>query len=166
MLLLMLTKHNIKSIVSFKGGNKMKFIQKLQKFMYGRYGVDELFKFLFVIYVILVFSNIFLNNVIIDVLKWCILFIMFYRYLSKNIYRRNNENKKFLKLKKKLVSPFKNIVRNMKDKDHVYKKCHKCKKTIRLPLPSKRGIKHAKCPHCGKRNTIFTFKYQKVKFIK
>ena len=144
----------------------MKLIQKLQKFMYGRYGVDELFKFFFFIYVVLITINLFLNNVIIDIIELLLLFIMFYRYLSKNIYNRSNENREFLKLKKKLLAPFNNIKRNIKDKDHVYKKCHKCKKTIKLPLPSKREIKHAKCPHCGKRNIIFTLKYQKVEFIR
>jgi translation initiation factor 2 beta subunit (eIF-2beta)/eIF-5 len=144
----------------------MKFIQKLQKFMYGRYGVDDLFKFSFFIYVILVILNMFLNNLIINIAKLLLLFIIFYRYLSKNIYKRSNENRKFLKIKKKIFSPFNNIKRNINDKDHVYKRCHKCKKTIKLPLPRKKGIKHAKCPHCGKRNTIFTLKYQKIEFIK
>ena len=144
----------------------MKFIQKLQKFMYGRYGADDLFKLFFFIYVVLMTINLFLNNTIIDILELFLLFIMFYRYLSKNIYKRSSENKKFLKIKKKILSPFNNLKRNIKDKDHVYKKCHKCKKIIKLPLPSKWGIKHTKCPHCGKRNKVFTLKYQKVEFIR
>jgi len=144
----------------------MKFTNKLQKFMYGRYGVDDLYKFFFVECIFLFLLNIFINSMIIDILELIIIIIMLYRFFSKNIYARSNENQKFLKIKKKLLKPFKNIKRNINDKDHVYKKCHKCKKTLKLPLPSKRGIKHAKCPHCGKRITLFTMKYQKVEFIK
>ena len=144
----------------------MKFINKIQKFMYGRYGVDDLYKFLFKICIVLFILDLFINNTVVNTLELLIIGTMLYRFFSKNIYARSNENQKYLKIKKKLLKPFKNIQRNIKDKEHVYKKCSKCKKTMKLPLPSKRGIKHAKCPHCGKRATFLTFKYQKVEFIK
>ena len=41
------------------------------------------------------------------------------------------------------------IKRNMNDKDHIYKKCSKCKTTLKLPIPYERGIKHTKCPKCN-----------------
>ncbi len=70
-----------------------------------------------------------------------------------------------MKFKKKVVAPFLNIKRNIKDKDHIYKKCRKCKITLKLPLPSKRGIKHARCPRCNKRVTLFSFKKAKIEII-
>ena len=39
----------------------MKFINKLQKFMYGRYGIDELYKFLFYFYILLLILNLFIK---------------------------------------------------------------------------------------------------------
>ena len=69
-------------------------------------------------------------------------------------------------MKKAISRPFLNIKKNIQDKDHIYKKCHKCKTTLKLPLPSKKGIKHAKCPHCGNRVTLLTLKYQKIEIIK
>ena len=54
----------------------------------------------------------------------------------------------------------------IKDKDNVYKKCSSCKTILKLPVPSTRGIRHAKCPNCKKRLTIFTLKRQKVQVIK
>lgn len=39
-----------------------KFMGKLYKFMYGRYGIDELYKLGLIIVIILSFGNIFLNN--------------------------------------------------------------------------------------------------------
>ena len=71
----------------------------------------------------------------------------------------------FLKVKNIVLKPFTNIKRNIKDKNHIYKKCYKCNTTLKLPLPSKRGIKHAKCPGCGKKVTLFAFKQQKVEVI-
>ena len=140
----------------------MKYINKFQKFMNGRYGVDELTKFIIKIYFILVIINLFINNKVLYLLELILLFIMFYRFLSKKIYKRSNENQLFLKIKNNLLKPFKNIERNIKDKEHIYKKCHKCKTTLKLPLPSKMGIKKAKCPKCGKRVRFITFRQEKI----
>lgn len=143
----------------------MKFLNKIQKFMYGRYGADELNRFLLNIHLILLILNIFIKSEIITILELVIITIEFYRLFSRKIYVRSNENQKFLKLKKKFIAPFLNIKRNIKDKDHIYKKCRKCKTTLKLPLPSKRGIKHAKCPHCKSRVTLFTLKKEKIEII-
>lgn len=91
---------------------------------------------------------------------------MIYRVFSKNINLRKKENKLYIKLKNKVTKPFINIKRNLNDKHHVYVKCFKCKTTLKLPLPSKIGIKHAKCPKCKKRLTFFTFKKEKIEIIK
>ena len=144
----------------------MSFINKLQKFMYGRYGVDELNKFLFKIYVGLIILDLFVDNKILLFLELLIIFIMFYRLLSKNCYQRRKENKTFLSLKKKIANPFQNIKRNIQDKDYVYKKCSKCKKTLRLPIPFERGFQYTRCPNCQKRIKFFTFKKEKIKIIK
>lgn len=148
-------------------GGKMKFIEKFQKFMYGRYArPDDLYKFLFWLYFILLIIDLFVNSKILLVLELLVIFIMFYRIFSKNIYKRNDENQKYLRLKRKLLKPFANIKRNIKDKDHVYKKCPKCKTVLKLPVPTKRGIQHAKCPNCKRRVTLFTLKKLKIEIIK
>lgn len=91
---------------------------------------------------------------------------MFYRVLSKNCYQRRKENKLFLELKTELLKPFLNIKRNINDKDYIYKRCPKCKKTLKLPIPFERGIKHTKCPNCKNKVTLFTLKKQKLEIIK
>lgn len=145
----------------------MKFINKVQKFMYGRYArCDELYKFLFWLYFILLITDLFINNIVLIVLELAIVFYLFFRILSKNTYKRSAENQKFIKLKNKLFKPFLNISRNIKDKEHVYKKCRKCKTILKLPVPSERGIKHAKCPKCKNRVTLFTLKKLKIEIIK
>ena len=144
----------------------MKFLNKLQQFMYGRYGFDDLGKFLFKIYFILLIINILVKSYVLTIIEFIIVVIVLYRFISKDIYKRSNENVKFRKIKKKLLKPFLNIKRNFKDKDHVYKKCHYCKTTLKLPLPNKRGIKKVKCTNCKKRNKFLILKKVKVELIR
>ena len=144
----------------------MSFINRFAKFMYGRYGADDLHKFLLKLYIILIIVNLFLKSRILSFVEIVVIVYTFYRFLSKNCYQRRKENKKYLEIKENIVKPFKNIKLNIKDKDNVYKKCSKCKTILKLPVPSTRGIRHAKCPNCKKRLTIFTLKRQKVQVIK
>ena len=134
--------------------------------MQGRYGVDELYKFLFTLYIISFIINIFLNNLILEIIGLIIVVFTFYRVFSKNIYKRAKENKAFLKLKKNFLKPFQNIKRNIKDKDNIYKKCPKCKTILKLPIPYKRGIKHTTCPKCKKKFSFIVLKKQKIEIIK
>lgn len=142
----------------------MKFLYKLQKFMYGRYGIDDLYRFLLYIYLILVLLNLFLNNQIIAWIEFVIATITIYRVLSKNISKRRRENTKYLEIKKKCLKPFINIKRNLSDRDHIYKKC-RCGTTLKLSLPRKRGIKHAKCPDCKRRLAFLTLRKAEIVII-
>lgn len=145
----------------------MKYLKKLQQFMQGRYGIDELYNFLLNLYIIIFITNLFLKSNILNILELLLILIMFYRFLSKNIYTRQKENKQYLKLKAKALKPFANLKRNYQDREyHVYKKCKHCKSTLKLPLPSKRGIQHVKCPKCKKRIRFICLRQEKVEVIK
>ncbi len=145
----------------------MNFIKKIAKFMYGRYGVDDLYKFLFKCFFFLTLINLIFHNTILFYIELLIFVIMMYRVLSKNISKRYKENIRFLSIKKKALKPFSNIKRNYRDrKQYVYKKCHNCKTTLRLPLPSRRGINHVKCPECKKRLTLFSLRKEKIEIIR
>ena len=143
----------------------MNFIYKIAKFMYGRYGLDKLSKFSLQILFILFLSNILFRIKYLFIIELLLLLLIILRTLSKNRYVRNKENQKYLKIKNKILKPFQNIKRNFKDKDHIYKKCSKCKKTLKLPLPDKKGIKHVICPNCKNRITFITLKKYKVEII-
>lgn len=144
----------------------MNFIYKFKKFMYNRYGFDELSKALFKIYILVLIINLFIKlNVIFYIEILIIIFILF-RYFSKNISRREKENKLFLSVKNKLLRPLNTIKRNIKDKNNVYKKCHKCKMVLKLPLPNKRGFKTVKCPECKHRNKYLILKKEKIEIIR
>lgn len=129
--------------------------------------VDDLNRFLIIIDIILIIVSIFIKTFLLDLSKFIVLGIIIFRLASKNKIQRSKENKLYLKVIKTLTKPFQNIIRNWKDrKTHVYKKCSKCKTTLKLPLPKNRGINHAKCPDCGNRVTLFTLRKKEAEKIK
>lgn len=142
--------------------NNKNFIKQILKNI-----IDDLNKLLIIILLFLIIITIFIRNFYLDVMKILLLIIIIFRITSKDKSKRYKENQTYIKLKKKLLKPFSNISRNFKDrKEYVYKKCSKCKTTLKLPLPTKRGINHAKCPNCNNRVTIFSLRKKAPEKIK
>lgn len=128
--------------------------------------IDELNRFLIFIFILSVIVSIFISNFIIDLIPFLLLAIIIFRLSSKNKQARYKENQTYLNIKKILIKPFDVVIKNIKDKDHVYKRCSKCKTIAKLPLPKKSGIQHAKCPKCNKRLTLYTTKHEIIEVIK
>lgn len=135
---------------------------KLRTFMIGRYGIDDLYKVLLVIYTILILINIFIRSRIITVIEVLLIIIMLYRVLSKNIYQRRKENDMYLKIKNKILSTYNYNKKRYKDRNtYMYKKCPNCKSKIRLPL--KKGKHTVKCPKCSNKFEVKCHKNEKIK---
>ena len=140
----------------------MKFGDRYIKFMKDRYGIDELYKFLLLICFVLLVINTFISNNIIRLFEVLLIVIIFYRYMSKNIKLRKQENDKYLEIKNKIIKLFDYNKKKYKDRNtHMYKKCPKCKQKIRLPL--KKGKHTVKCPNCGNRFDVACHKDEKIK---
>ena len=126
-----------------------KFMYKIADFLQGRYGIDELYKFLFIVFWVIAIISIVIRNPIIYLLEILICIYMMFRVFSRNIYKRQNENAKFLKIKNKVIEKIK--LRKKKwayRKTHIYRKCPNCKAEIRLP--KKKGKHVCTCPRCKK----------------
>ncbi len=121
--------------------------EKFLRFMYGRYGVDELYKGLLTLYITLVAVNLFVRSVIISVLLWTVFIYMMLRCFSKNIYKRQQENIIYLQATEKIRKKFSMTKTMLTDKEHYYKKCPKCKSILRLKRVS--GEHTARCPKCS-----------------
>lgn len=124
--------------------------EKIIMFMQGRYGTDSFNNFLLCVYIALFLVNLFINSLFLSFLGTLLVIYMFYRMLSTNIYKRQMENQKFLKISKK-PKDFLLLLRNrFRDrKTHVYKTCPACKSTLRLPR--QKGKHTAVCPRCQRR---------------
>jgi hypothetical protein len=125
----------------------MKFKERLARFMYGRYGADQMGRALLWVYLAVAVASIFyrpLYLVALALVVW-----LLFRVFSKNVYKRQMENQKYLKLEGKikgLITLQKNKLRDRKT--HRYRKCPHCKATLRLP--NKKGKHTVCCPKCRK----------------
>lgn len=129
----------------------MNFRYKLAQFFYGRYlsyGLDALTVIITVFCLIISFVNIFVGSILLYLFQTCLLIYMLFRLFSKNISKRQQENKVFadffnaIKASKQLHQRIKS-----EKNTHVYKKCPHCRVVLRLPR--KPGAHTVKCPRCG-----------------
>jgi len=124
----------------------------LYRLMYGRYGIDGLYKFCLFLYLLFVLLASLLRGRLVSgifyVLSLVFLFIMFFRCFSKNIYKRQKENQRYLAIRNAVTGFFRLTGKRMSDKTHIYRKCPACKSVLRLP--KKKGHHTVCCPRCHK----------------
>lgn len=113
--------------------NKIK--QWLRRFMEGRYGTDKLNICLLWTSVVIMVINLFVGSLLLTVLYDALLILALWRTFSRNTYRRYQENRKFLQLFDRI-----------KDRQHRYFSCPKCRQTVRVPRG--KGKISITCPKC------------------
>ena len=129
------------------------FRERVASFMVGRYGVDRLYYFLLAICFTLIVINLFVNSYIIHLVESALFAYAIYRVLSRNVYKRQQENEKFIKLIEKPKAFFNLTKCKIRDrKTHVYKKCPSCKNNLRLPR--QKGEHTVVCPCCKHRFNV------------
>ena len=116
-----------------------KLSARVQQFMVGRYGTDRLnMTILSVGLAACLISPFFQNvavNLLLTVLSYGLMIWAIYRALSRNTYRRYQENRKFLQFFDRL-----------KDRQHRYFDCPKCRQVVRVPRG--KGKISITCPKC------------------
>ena len=117
----------------------------LARFMYGRYGQDQLNLCLLVSYLLLYLVYVFTR--FIYWLSWALLCWTLFRMLSRNAPRRRAENAKFLELIGPVQRWFHLRRTIYKDKEHCYFKCPHCGQQLRVPRG--KGKITVTCRACG-----------------
>jgi len=120
--------------------------EQIKRFMVGRYGVDQLSFALLIFSMIVTFAASAARWPYLNILSWLLLLLMLWRMLSTNISRRYSENQRFLKIYRPAADFIKERVRILKDRDHKYCKCPRCRQKIRVPRG--RGRISITCPKC------------------
>ena len=118
--------------------------------MEGRNGADQLYHLVIAICCIIVVVNVFVKSTILTLIETALLIYAIFRVFSRNLYKRQAENRAFLKLFDKPKKYFE--LRKCKKRDrktHVYKKCPSCKNNLRLP--KQKGKHTVVCPCCANR---------------
>lgn len=121
--------------------------EKLYRFMQGRYGNDQLNRFLMAITLVLLIASAFGLRIL--YLPGLLLIIYtYFRMLSRNIYKRRAENAVYLRYEYKVKQFFATLKRDFKQRKthHIYR-CPSCKQKIRVPRG--KGRIEIKCPKCG-----------------
>lgn len=120
-------------------GFSARFSQWLRDFMTGRYGTDRLNMVILcaglAASVISAFSGGTKVGVACWFLSYGLMFWAIFRCLSRNTYKRYQENRQFLMFFDKL-----------KDRKHRYFTCPKCRQTVRVPRG--KGKIAITCPRC------------------
>ena len=70
--------------------------EKFYRFMQGRYGVDQLYRFIFFLALVLMIINTFLRNPMLNLVIYALLILDIFRMLSRNHSARYAENQKYL----------------------------------------------------------------------
>lgn len=80
--------------------------QKIARFMYGRYGVDQLSRSMMVMVIVLVILGIFFKTRLIDWASTLLLILTYFRMFSKNINKRYQENMKYMVVHNKMMAKY------------------------------------------------------------
>lgn len=121
--------------------------EKFYRFMQGRYGVDEFYRFLFFTALVCMVLNMFLRSRVLELVVLFLLLYAMFRMFSKNYSARYNENQKYLKATARFRYWFGQQKKLMEERKyhHIYT-CPKCKQKIRIPRG--KGKIMVRCPKC------------------
>ena len=110
-----------------------------RQFMTGRYGTDKLnIAILFaglILSVAAMFNPLPMLDLVLTVVSYGLMFWAIFRCLSRNIYKRYQENRKYLRFMERL-----------KDREHRYFDCPRCRQPVRVPRG--KGKISISCPKC------------------
>ncbi len=121
-------------------GQKLK--NAFRHFMLGRYGTDKLnLAILTAGLVLSILAMIFrhtLLDLLLTALSYTLMIWAIFRCLSRNTYKRYQENRKYLR-----------FMERRKDKQNRYYDCPRCRQTVRVPKG--KGKIAITCPKCGEK---------------
>jgi magnesium-transporting ATPase (P-type) len=121
--------------------------ERMQRFMAGRYGNDQLNQFIFIVAIISMVLEIITRQSLFYTLTLVLLILAYVRVFSRNINKRYEENMKFLQRKDAILNKFRKqkYYAAQRRNYHIYT-CPQCKQKIRIPKG--KGKISITCPKC------------------
>ncbi len=126
----------------------MNLKERFLRFMAGRYGSDQLSRFLSFLALALIVLNLFLRSGILWLLGVAALVLVHLRMFSRSYEKRRRENERYLQLKYKLTGGVRNWADRQKQRrDYVFFRCPACHAMLRVPRG--KGRIRVTCRKCG-----------------
>ena len=126
-------------ILNFFRGIGDKITKGLRNFMMGRYGTDKLNIAILgaglILCLLVMFIRVPLLDLLLTVLSYGLMIWAIFRSLSRNTYKRYQENRKYLR-----------FLDRIKDREHRYFDCPRCRQPVRVPRG--KGKIAITCPKC------------------
>ena len=121
--------------------------ERMQRFMAGRYGNDQLNQFIFIVAIISMVLEIITRQSLFYTLTLVLLILAYVRVFSRNINKRYEENMRFLEKKDAILNKFRKqkYYAAQRRNFHIYT-CPQCKQKIRIPKG--KGKISITCPKC------------------
>ena len=119
----------------------------IQRFMYGRYGNDQLNVFLIGLYLVLYLLFLLTRFVLFDWLCLVLIFVTLFRLFSRNLTQRRAENARFMRAAGPVIHWCRLQRTIRRDKEHRYFKCPNCGQQLRVPRG--KGKITVTCRGCG-----------------
>ncbi len=121
---------------------------KFRRFMIGRYGSDELNRFLVYLTLAFIVFSWFVRSGLWFVLELLCLVVFYYRTFSRDINRRFRENQRYLTFQFQVTERFKGLKHRVKEgwKYKIFK-CPQCGQKLRIPRGH--GKINIRCRKCG-----------------
>ena len=131
---------------------------KFNKFMQGRYGVDDLSRFTMGAALVLIILTMFVNIVnrsvgsVLDFLGIAAIVYAYFRIFSRDIQKRYEENQKFLSATAGIRNRFrkgKKVMEQRKEQGKEYRiyTCPSCGQIVRIPRGNGKKVE-IQCPKC------------------
>ena len=122
--------------------------ERFMRFMAGRYGSDQLNRFLSMAALVLIVLNLLFRSVLLWILALVALICCYVRMFSRNLEKRRVENARYLRLKYRMVG----AVRGWRDRqrqrrDFCFFRCPACRAMLRVPRG--KGKIRVTCRKCG-----------------
>ena len=119
----------------------------IQRFMFGRYGNDQLNLFLMGLYLLLYLVALMIRGELLYWVSLVLLAVTLFRMSSRNMERRRAENARFMRAARPVLSWLRLRRTIHRDKEHVYFKCPGCGQQLRVPRG--KGKITVTCRSCG-----------------
>lgn len=124
----------------------------LRRMMMGRYGNDQLGNFLFVIYLLFFVLQLIFRGSLVGlvslVIGYFVILLYFFRFFSRNIFKRQLENQKFMQVWNSVKNFFRFWKMRWQERSgtKALYRCPKCHQVIRVPKG--KGKIAITCPKC------------------